>query len=122
MCKNNIHPLFTQCKISKSNLFILLIDLLWFRIPSDQLVISPFVLVHPPKEDVKEIDQGFLLYGKHFLMNFQASDYFVGDIDEVSWFVGFPKIFLVLFVDIKFNIVYKAIDYFLLLSVCFDYL
>lgn len=108
--------------VSQSSLLILLIDLLRFWIPSDQLVVSPFVLVHPSKEDIKEVDQGFLLYWKHLLMSLQTSDYFVGDIDDIGRFVGFPEAVLVLFVHIKFNIVYKAIDYFLLFSACFDYL
>lgn len=108
--------------VSQSSLLILLIDFLRFRVPSDQLMISPFVLVHPSKEDVKEVDQGFLLYWKHFLMSLQTSHYFVGDVDNFSWFVGFPEAVVVLFVHIKFNIVYKAIDYFLLFSGCLDYL
>lgn len=55
-------------------------------------------------------------------MILQASHYFIGDVDDISWFIGFPEVILVFFVDIKFNIVDKAIDYFLLFSVCFHYL
>ncbi len=91
--------------------------ILLIRRPSDKLMVSPFILVHPSKEYKQKAYQGFFIYRELFFELVQTSDNLVGNVNDISWLMCFPIVRFVPFANKKFDVVYEACKNFLRFSI-----
>jgi hypothetical protein len=71
-------------------------------------MISPFVLIHPPKENVEEIDESILLKREAGLMKFEIPHDLIANVNNIRRFAAFPIILLVLALHEETQIVQEA--------------
>jgi len=91
---------------------------LWgYCFSTNKLVVSPFVFVHPFKENVKKIDKSFFFKRKLIFIGLQIPNNLIADVNYVIWLTLFPKFLLVLFSNEKFEVIQEADNYLALLAV-----